>query len=219
MTPITASAVVSRLAIAESRQVTGILADLDDAERAVARALLARVEPTARIDPVALVADVRRRAREQAAAEAAKKATPSPLGILRYELSLMSGDELTRMRADLSARVERGEGDQPFQPGSAGADIMERLDAIASRLRSHATDDVAQPDEDLDDEPDDDEPRPQRRGKVPRRSPRAVEDYARANRGPTHRPAPERARESSCRQSLAATTLSRGPSARPLGQS
>jgi hypothetical protein len=37
MTPLTASAVVSRLAVAENRQLVGILTSLDDHERQIAR--------------------------------------------------------------------------------------------------------------------------------------------------------------------------------------
>ena len=115
----------------------------------------------------------------------------------RYELLLKSPEELLALRADLKRRVDAGEGDQPFRPGTAGADIMDRLDGIASRLRAHATDDVEPDPDDLDD----DEPRRRRpRGKVRRLRPRNAEDgdgaptEARAPAGARTRPARPSAR-------------------------
>ena len=185
---------------ARQRQADAMrVADLGDAERTAVVAALERVSSRARVDVDKLIATVRADVAKRAEAEAATQ--PDMLGILRYELLLKSPEELLALRADLSARVERGEGDQPFRPGSPGAEIMHRLDGIADRLGVHA-DDVEQPDPDLV-EPDEHEPPKRRRGRVPRRSPRQAQD---APGAPTEARSPARA----------ATRPAR-PSARLLG--
>jgi hypothetical protein len=94
---------LQRLAIAENREVIGVLSGLDDRERGVARDLLSRVSANARIDPVALAADARARAREALIAEAQRRPRGQPW---RYAAScLMDESELEEFRQ----RVASGE--------------------------------------------------------------------------------------------------------------
>ncbi len=157
---------------ARQRQADAIrVANLGDAERTAVVAALERVSSKARVDVDKLIATVRADVAKRAEAEAAKQ--PDMLGILRYELLLKSPEELLALRDRLQAAADAGETEVPWPlPGSAGAEVMGRLDAIASRLRSHATDDVEQPDEEPDADIDDDAP-PKRRGRVRRLRPKA----------------------------------------------
>ena len=157
MTPLTASAVAARLAIAESRQVVAVLADLDDRERGLARELLGRVGGDARIDPAGFVADVRRRARDRAAAEADARPKGDPW---RYELLLKSPEELLALRDRLQAASDAGETAVEWP--------------LPGRLRARASDDV-EPDEELDgDEPEAPPRRRKLRRKLRRGIPRAL---------------------------------------------
>ncbi len=131
MTVLTANQIVSRLAVAEARSVVSILSDLDDRERAVARDLLANVGKEARIDPVGFVVDVRRRTREAderdraARTEAAANADPLP-----YAFSLMPLSQLLKLREELRAKIDRGEGHHPF--------TLPRRSAMTVRSARHA---------------------------------------------------------------------------------
>lgn len=148
------------------------LADLDDAGHDAVRRALSAVPAGSRIDVDILIASVRADVVRRAEAEAAKRAEVNPLGILKYRLSLMSKGELGAMRDELRAKVDAGEGDQPFEPGTPGALLMDRLGGIAARLHAHTAD--VEP----DDVEDEDKPRPpRRRGGVPRLRPQGVQGY------------------------------------------
>ncbi len=165
------------------------LGDIADEDRdAVVRAL-SGVSPKARVDVGLLIETLRNEAQERAEAEAERlKADADPW---RYELLLKSPEELLALRADLKRRVDAGEGDQPFRPGSPGAEIMDRLNGIASRLHAPG---VEQPDPGLDDRPP---PRPKVRRLASRRLAQSAPEAADALE-PAH-PAPAHAEPASAR--------------------
>lgn len=185
------------------------LADLDAAHSDAVRRALSAVRPTSRIDVPKLLDSVRRDLAERAERDA--QSEPDAAGILRYRLMLMSEGELTGLRDDLRTRVAAGEGDQPFEPGSAGALILSRIDGIATRLRAH--DDV---------EPDV-EPDPEPRRSIPRRRPARTTQEATAPaeaRAPVEREARSSGpRKRSARPFLGPRLLGPGDPDRPYGMS
>ena len=154
MTVATASTALRQIGRRASQLTVAPLSGLDQREIAAVTRELTSVPRGARVDVALLVADVRDRQRARAEAEAARRrADADPW---HYELLLKAPEQLAALRDELKRRVDAGEGDRPFRPGSPGATIMARLGDIRTRLGAHA-----EPDE-LDDEAADDDPKPRR---------------------------------------------------------
>lgn len=147
----TAGALLRELDRRQYQAHLSALGDVADADREAVTRALKQVPRNARVDVAILIETLQKEAAARAEAKAARQ--PDVLGILNYQMSLISKGELTGLRDGLRARVEAGQGDQPFAPGSAGASIMSRLDSIRSRLAD------VEPDPDLDDDYEDAKPR------------------------------------------------------------
>jgi hypothetical protein len=154
-----ASIVVSQIGLAERRETINVLSDLDPRERALARTLLADIPADARIAIADFAADVRRRAREQAVAEAEQRS--SDARPWRYAITLMDEAEVAEFRR----LVESGE-----DPDRAA----ERALDFTPPLRANGK---AEPDDELDEAP------PRRRGSIRRRPIRGDGGAQRADGG------------------------------------
>ena len=86
------------------------LAELSYAATDAVITTLERLPPDAQVNLARLIDE----ARKAAAERAASRNQPSALGIFQYGLQFMSTAELERLRDDLRARVEAGEGNQPY---------------------------------------------------------------------------------------------------------
>jgi hypothetical protein len=162
-----AATIMAHISLAEKRESISALQDMTTSERALARNLLEQVPTTARIDPGALVRDVRERIVAQA--EARQSDAPA----WKYALELMSDDQLAAFRErvadgtdpDAAAREAMASPAPPASPWTSGD------------LRCSYDDDEEPDDEDVSAQP--------RRRSIPRyRPPRALRESSQSVSGP-----------------------------------
>lgn len=157
---VTAATIVRALERQRFQSDLSVLSDLDATHSEAVRAALKGIPSKAKIDLRLLVSAVRSDIAERVAARSAT--SRDGLSILKYQLSCMSKDELVAMRDQLRARVDAGEGEQPFELGSPGSATINTLAPVRSRLPLC---DVEPDDETGGDEP---EARPMRRRSIQR---------------------------------------------------
>jgi hypothetical protein len=175
-TAFPAGVVLTHLSLAEKRESISVLQDMTTTEREIARTLLEQVGPGARIDPGALVVDVRQRVIAQAEADARRPSAPA----WKYAITLMSDDQCEQFRQ----AVEGGD-----DPDTAATRAMASAPPPPSPWLSSNFGTAYDDDEEPDDE--DDEPAKPKRRSVPRKRLRSRRlPKPKSKRAPKSKPEP-----------------------------